>query len=267
MSGSFDLYVPRDSWLHRMDPRAKLWAVLLASIVALGFRQIALLAGLLALTHVLLLSAQVPARRLLWLWTRLAPLLVMILILQPIFSPGPGPNLLDVGPLRLTVSGMLAGLGFALRAATLAFVAALLLLTTNLTALVQSLVKLGLPYPWGLTVGLAIRYLPTTNSLFLTISDAQQARGWIAGQGSFLRRARSYLPILVATMIAALRLSDSLGLALAARGLGYTRRRTTLSRLHFAWSDWLAVVVVTALFAGTLLLYYRMGFATTPGWK
>jgi energy-coupling factor transport system permease protein len=267
MSRNFDLYVPRDSWLHRMDPRAKLWAVLLSSIVALSSRQITVLAGLLVLTHALLLSARVPAGRLLWLWTRLAPLLVMILILQPLFLPGPGPGLLHVGPLRLTASGLLAGVGFALRAATLAFLAALLLLPTSLTALVQGLVKLGLPYPWGLTVGLAIRYLPTTYNLFLTVSDAQQARGWIAGQGSFLHRARSYLPILVATIISALRLSDGLGLALAARGLGYAHRRTTLSELHFAWSDWLAVALVTALFAGAVVLRFGMGYGAAPGWR
>ena len=47
------------------------------------------------------------------------PLLVMILILQPVFVPGPGPDLLSLGPIRLTVHGILEGVSFALRAATL----------------------------------------------------------------------------------------------------------------------------------------------------
>jgi energy-coupling factor transport system permease protein len=264
MSQRFELYVPRNSWLHRLDPRAKLWAVLLTGSAGLMFKQIGVLAGLLILAHLVLLSARIPADRIRWLWTRLAPLLVMILVLQPLFSPGPGPDLLRLGPLRLTVNGVLGGISFALRAAALAFVAAVLLFTTDPTQLVQGLVKMGLPYPWGLTVGLAVHYLPTTYGLFLTVSEAQQARGWIVGQGNFVRRARSYVPILVATIIAALRLSDNLGLALAARGLGYPARRTVLHDISFRPIDWLAVVLVTVFFAGLAILRYRLGFGADP---
>jgi energy-coupling factor transport system permease protein len=260
MSQQFDLYVPRDSWIHRLDPRAKLWAALLAGVVGLLYQQIAVLAALLILSHVILLSAQIPADRLRWLWTRLAPLLVMILILQPLFAPGPGPDLLRLGPVQLTTSGILGGVSFALRAAALAFTAAALLLTTDTMQLVQGLVKLGLPYPWGLTVGLAIHYLPTTYHLFVTVSEAQQARGWIVGRGGFVQRARSYLPILVATIIGALRLSDRLGLALAARGLGYQSHRTALHDIRFAWRDGLAVLLATAVFAALLAVRYGMGF-------
>jgi energy-coupling factor transport system permease protein len=260
MSQRFDLYLPRDSWLHWLDPRAKLWAVLLAGVACFLFRNVAMLAGLLLLAHVALLSARVPAERLRWLWARLVPLLAMILVLQPFFAPGPGPDLFRLGPLRLTVAGLLDGLSYALRAATLAFVATVLLLTTDPSRLVQGLVKLGLPYPWGLTVGLAIRYLPTAYGLFVSIGEAQQARGWIIGQGGFMRRARSYVPILVATIIASLRLSDNLGMALAARGLGYPARRTVLHDLALTGVDWLIVAAATILFAGLLAVRYGLTF-------
>jgi energy-coupling factor transport system permease protein len=260
MSQGFDLYLPRDSWLHRLDPRAKLWAVLLAGTVALIYKQIAVLACLLVLAQLALVSARIPSGRIRWLWGRLAPLLVMILVLQPLFVPGPGPDLFSLGPVRLTTFGLLEGLSFALRAATLAFVAATLLLTTEPTNLVRGLTKLGLPYTWGLTVGLAIRYLPTTYSLYVTINEAQQARGWIVGKGNLLERARSYLPTLVATIIAALRLSDGLALALAARGLGYPTQRTVLHDIRMRRADWLAVALATALSAGLLVLRYGLGF-------
>lgn len=264
VSQLFDLYQPGDSWLHRMDPRAKLWAVLLAGAAGLLFRQIGVLVALLVLTQVVLVSARVPGERIRRLWIGLAPLLVLILILQPLFAPGPGPDLLRLGPLRLTLAGLSEGVSFALRAAALAFVAAILLLTTEATQLVRGLVKLGLPYPWGLTVGLAIRYLPTTYGLFTAVSEAQQARGWIVDQGNLLQRARSYVPILVATIIAALRLSDNLGLALAARGLGYPATRTTLHDIHATRTDWLAVAVVTLIFAGLMVLRFGLGFGAEP---
>lgn len=264
MSQRFDFYLPLDSWLHRLDPRAKLWMALLAGAGGLMFKQIAVLFALLALAHLALLSAKIPFDRLRWLWTRLMPLLVMILILQPLFAPGPGPDLVQLGPVRLTVGGILEGVSFSLRAAALAFVSAVLLLTTDPNQLVQGLVKLGLPYPWGLTVGLAIRYLPTTYGLFVTIREAQEARGWLVGQGGLVRRVRSYLPILVATIIAALRLGDSLGLALAARGLGYPARRTAVRDVHFGAADWLVVALVTVLFGGLLAVRYGLRFGSAP---
>jgi energy-coupling factor transport system permease protein len=248
----FDVYLARESWLHRLDPRAKLWAVLLASVVALTYQSIAVLAGLLLGAHLVLLSARVPVARLWWLWRRLLPLLLMILVLQPLFAPGPGPDLLRIGPVGLTSAGLLSAVSFALRAAALAFIASVLLLTTDANRLVQGLVKLGLPYPWGLTIGLAMRYLPTTHRLFQAVSEAQQARGWSVGQGDFVKRVRSYLPILVATIIASLRASDSLGMALAARGLGYTRHRTVLYDVRFRTSDWLVVAAATAAFSGAM---------------
>jgi energy-coupling factor transport system permease protein len=264
MSLRFSFYAPGDSWLHRLDPRTKLWAVLLAGILGLVFKHLAVLGALLVFAHLILLSARVSWDRMRWLWVRLGPLLIMIMILQPLFAPGPGPDLLRLGPVRITVVGLLDGLSFALRAASLTFLAALLLLTTDPNALVQGLVKLGLPYTWGLTVGLAIRYLPTTYGLFVTVQEAQQARGWVAGHGGFLQRIRSYLPILVATIIGALRLSDNLGLALAARGLGYPAQRTTLYDLRFGALDRLAVGLVTLLFVGLLVGRYLWGFGGRP---
>jgi len=264
MSQRFDVYLARDSWLHRLDPRAKLWAVMLAGLTGLLFRHLAVLTALLIVVHLGLLVARIPGGRLRWLWARLVPLLLLILILQPLFAPGPGPDLLRLGPLRLTVAGILEGVSFALRAAALTFLAALLLLTTDPSRLVQGMVKLGVPYTWGLTVGLSIRYLPTTYGLLVTVREAQQARGWVLERGNLLRRARAYVPILVATIIAALRLSDNLGLALAARGLGYPARRTALHDLSFGARDWAVVILAGLAFGGLLALRYGLGTGGRP---
>jgi energy-coupling factor transport system permease protein len=264
MSQRFVLYLPRNSWLHRLDPRTKLCLVLAAGLGGLLYKHIAVLAGLLILAHLTILSAGIPSGRIRWLWARLAPLLLMILVLQPLFTPGPGPALIQLGPVRITITGLLEGVSFALRAAALAFVAAVLLLTTDPTQLVQGLVRMGLPYTWGLTVGLALRYLPTTYGLFVTVSEAQQARGWIVGQGNLVQRARSYLPILVATIIAALRLSDNLGLALAARGLGYPTRRTELRDIAFTPADWLAVTLTTVMLVLLLVVRFGLGLGVEP---
>jgi energy-coupling factor transport system permease protein len=262
----FDLYVPRDSWLHRLDPRTKLWLAVVGLVVGLLSDDPFVLAGMLAGVHLILLSARVPLDRLAWLWKRMLPLTVLIVILQPFFASGPGSRVLwQLGPLRWTVAGVLMGVVFALRVNAMAFAAAALLFTTDPTALVRGLVKLGLPYEWGLTVSLALRYLPTTYGLYESVYEAQQARAWDPSRGGLLRRLRSYLPMLVAVMIAALRMADNLGMALAARGFGATYgapdaspamrgKRTTLRDVSFRPADWAVTTALTAALAAFVAL-------------
>jgi energy-coupling factor transport system permease protein len=247
---SFDLYVPRDSALHRADPRVKLWAALLGILLCLALQSIPALAVVLVGVNAALLLAGVPASRVRWVWARMLPITVLILAMQPWFAPG-GAEWWSWGSLRLTAGGVTSALGFALRANALACVAAMPLLTTSQDGLVRGLVKLGMPYTWGLTVSLALRYLPTAYGLFVTIRQAQEARGHVVGRGRVWARLKSFVPVLVATIIASLRLSDQLSMAMAARGLSHGPR-TTLYDIQMSRVDWLAAAGMTAAFAALL---------------
>ena len=254
----FDLFVPGASWLHRLDPRSKLLLVGVLMLLALFFKHLALLAGLLVLSHVLLLGAGVPWSALAWLWARMAPLTFFILLLQPLFASNAGAPLLHIGPLVITSGGLLDGVSFALRANAMAFAASLLLFVTEAQALVLGLVRLGLPFEYGMTFSLALRYLPTTYGLWVNIIEAQQARGWTPERQHLLARLDAYRPVLVAVIIAALRLSQDVGLALACRGFGAPGQRSVWHDLRFSRTDaWVCAVVslVFALFlAGRLVL-------------
>jgi energy-coupling factor transport system permease protein len=249
----FDLYAPGDSWLHRLDPRAKLWITLLAVVVVFllagPFPQLLFLLGV----HALLLLAGVPFPSLVWLWRQMAVLLLFILLLQPFFDPG-GRALLVAGPLRLTVGGLRSAAHLALRALNMAVVTGGLLFTTRQRDLVQAFVRLGLPYSWGLTLSLTLRFLPAIQSLFVTVREAQAARGWDP-KGNLVTRARGYLPVLVAVIIGTLRQSDQLTLALAARGLASEGRRTVWHELRMGAADWAVLAASTVAFA--LFLAHR----------
>ena len=139
---------------------------------------------------------------------------------------------------RITLPSLLQGLTAALRADALAFAVFVLLVSTGQAQLVQGLVRLGIPFEWGLALAIALRYLPLLYGVYGTITDAQQARGWTAERGSLIVRLRAYVPTLVALVIAALRLSDTLTLALAARGFRPGYPRTTYRPLHLGQADW-----------------------------
>ncbi|MGC9521615.1 MAG: energy-coupling factor transporter transmembrane component T family protein [Anaerolineae bacterium] len=248
MTVVFDLYVPGTSWLHRLDPRVKLWGTILGFALPFILPDLASQAMFLIAIHVVLLTASIPRRAIGRFWRQMAILIVLILVLQPFLRPS-GKVLFTVGPLKLTVDGLHDAARLALRALGIAFVTAALLLTTEQPALIQALLRLGLPYTWGLTISLALRFLPALQGLFRTVRDAQSARGWTL-EGNPVRRLRAYIPVLVAVLIGTLRMSDQLTLALASRGLETMKTRTTWRPLRMGTLDWAILIAMTLGFAG-----------------
>lgn len=254
MSTRFDLYVPRESWLHRLDPRTKMAFVAASFAILLPADHIILVLGYLVTVHLLLWSGRIPARRITWLWRRMWPLTLLILLLWPLSHPVGAPVLIDWWRLRITLPGVVQGLLAALRVNGLAFAVFVLLLTTDQTALVQGLVRLGLPFEWGLTLALGLRYLPLLHGTYGTITDAQRARGWTPEREGPLRRLLAYRPTLIALVIAALRLTDRLTYALAARGFRPGHPRTIRRPLRLRRIDRICLAVLALLTAALLAL-------------
>ncbi len=253
MTAAVGVYMSGDSWLYRLDPRAKLWFALLGVAACLLVPRPAALIGVLATAHLVLIVGGLPVAHLGRLWRSLAPLVLVILILQPLFLSS-GALIAQVGPVRITQAGVMVGVLYALRVAAAAFVVLVPILTTPINTLVRGLQKLGLPYTWGMTVGLALRYLGTIGELYTTISESQQARGWDASQGGLVKRAKTAVPTVIALIIASLRLADTLALGMAARGFGLERRRTWRQDICMSRADWAAVAALTAGFVGFLLM-------------
>ncbi len=258
MGGDYDLYMPGDSFLHRLDPRVKLLLVAEAIVLLFLFTHLLTAVIALVLAHALILSAGVPMRRVRGVWQLMLPLTLLIPALWWIFQPGSGPALMTLGPLRLTWDALLRGITVALRLDALAFVMFLWLFTTDQATMVRGMAALGLPYTWSLTLSLALRYLPTVAELYRQVVDAQRARGLDLDTGSLWRRLRAHQPILVAVIISALRTSQSLAWSLEARGLGAPEmRRTQFRRLRFNWLDCLVTTLLLMLLAGSLFIRWR----------
>ena len=257
MSFAFDLYVDRPSWLHRLDPRTKLAFVVFSSVLLLSFSHPVVPAAFLLGIHAILWSGKVPASRLRWAWQTMWPVTFLILLLWPIFYPQGNEVLWQVWRIRITTQGLWQGLGMALRVDALAFAFLALLCSTDQARLVRGLVKLGLPYEWGLTLAIALRYLPTLYGTYTTVSEAQQARGWVVGEGNLVQRIKSYLPILVAVIVTSLRLADNLSLALAARGFQSGAKRAHLRELELRPADKVGLLLLAVSLIVFLIVRFR----------
>ncbi|MFO7741894.1 MAG: energy-coupling factor transporter transmembrane component T [Anaerolineae bacterium] len=253
----FELFVSRDSWLHALDPRTKMAFVGASFALLLPSNHLILVLGYLVAVHLFLWTARIPNERIAWLWRQTWPVSLLILLLWPLSNPVGSPVLLEWWRVRITLPGIRQGLLAALRLNALAFAVFVLLLTTDQTAMIQGLVRLGLPFEWGLVLAVGLRALPLLHGMHGTVVDAQRARGWTPQEEGLLRRLRAYGPTLVALVIGALRLTDSLTLALAARGFRPGHERTTRRPLRLRQVDRLCLIAFALLVTILVVLETR----------
>jgi energy-coupling factor transport system permease protein len=251
----FDLFVRRNNWLYLLDPRVKLAFVVVSALltflwsapqVAVGM---ALTVAMLCL--LLLHMAGIPWPRIGHFLRGLLPLLLVVMTLTTLFAGGPGPVWLQLGPVRVTAAAALQGLLLASRLLALSLTFYFWISTTDQGEMVRGFVALRMPHTWGLTLALALRYLPILGGLFEQVSEAQQARGLDLAKRSIPDRLTAYRPILIAVVIGALRHGERLGWALEARALGAPgARRTTYRPLHLRPAD---IYVLSLLLVVTLI--------------
>lgn len=257
-----DLYVPRQSWLHSTDPRVKLVWVLCSLILLFLIKNIFLMLGVMLLLQWLYWSADIPLAWLVAVWKTLLPVGALMGLLWILFYPS-GTTILQIWIIAITPVSIAQGLVLALRILNIGLVVTLWLYTTNSVSIVQGLVKLCVPYEWGLVLALALRYIPFVQQSYITISEAQQARGLNLATRKGFGRARVMLPIFVTMMISILRASDQVAKALEARGFGgQNTTRTSLYDLDATARDYVLTSIILIASVAFLFLNLYFGFAS-----
>ena len=133
-----DLYLKRQSWLHRVDPRVKLLFVAATIVILLIIKNVFFMLAALLLVHALHWSAKMPRSKFLFIWKTLLPIAIVISTLWVIFYPA-GTPILEIWVIRITVLSLAQGGVLALRITTMAFVVFAWLYTTDHPAVVPQL--------------------------------------------------------------------------------------------------------------------------------
>lgn len=249
------LYVPRDTWLHRLDPRAKILAVLGLFVIALAFSDPRYLIGP-TLLVLLLLAAARALSNVARVWILLVLLLLYSLGLWPFFVSGQTPFLTIWGhPVTLEAAAFGAGMG--LRVNLMLLSGLFLLSTMTIEAFTLALQRLGLPAPASFALSLAFRWVPSLLGSAETIVQAQRARGLDLAAGGLLARLRRYPPLLVPLIGHQLRQTSLLAMALESKGFGPDVRRHALVELRMRPADWAALLCVAAAVALCLWLRWE----------
>lgn len=253
----FNAYVERESFLHRLDPRAKLIWLPLGFALVMMFNHPAYVGGVFAVTLLLALSAGLPAKPLRRVMAANLFILVASVLIYPIYLRQ-GPVLFELLGIEYTRDALLYATAVGLRLMTMTTMSTVTIMTTSPSDTVLGLERLGLPNKAAMVMSLLVRFLPVLVVEGNTIVEAQKARALRLDQGNPIARIRKYTPIIIPLFTRSFLLARQLGTALDARGFGLLKRRTHLKTLAFGRADhafigaWAFVVIagIVARFSG-----------------
>ena len=242
------LYLDRDTFVHRLDPRTKMF--LLVGAFVLAFLFLNPLYGLVVLALVVAFGAL--ARSLVNL-KRIRFILVMIglvtVVMWSVFSQGETPLFLFV-----EWEALLYGIAVALRIDITVVAGMIFLSVARNEEIATGLARLGIPYRFAFAVSTALRLVPTIAATGSTIGQAQRSRGLDLESGNVLERIRNYVPLLVPVFISTIRSTNVFSMALESKGFGAGSKRTFFLRISFGWRDAVALALFAALLGGAIAL-------------
>ena len=195
-----------------------------------------------------------------WAWCKSLRFVVLfstLLFLAQILAIRDGSILFRLG-IPITTSGVLSGANMALRFLVVLSSSFLFALTTDPDALAGSLIRWGIPYRYGFTLILALRFVPFFRNELRTVREAQRLRGIQTSVRSIkgIRRAIRYtfIPVLVSGLIRV----DTIAMSMKGRAFGLHRRRTPSAQRSLTMEDGLIWLCCGLILSG-LVLARRMG--------
>ena len=254
-------YYPGDSYIHLLDPRTKILAVIFiisGILFAQQFNAYLLVTGFIMLiVYISAIPAKLVLRSLKPMWP-----IIVITILMHFFST-PGRTLLELGVFKVTAEGIRQGLAMALRLVLLIVISSMLTYTTSpirltdgMEYLLKPFKKLGLPtHELALMMTIALRFIPTLLSEANKIVKAQTARGADFTTGNLFTRARNMVSLLVPLFISAFRRADELAIAMEARCYQGGDSRNRMKVLKMGSSDLAAIIILAILLLLLILLW------------
>ncbi len=247
-------YLPYDSVIHRLDPRAKIMALLLV-LIAIFFD--AGFSGYLVLAVAVFVILKLAKISFGYILRSLKPMLWMMVFLLVIncFVMRSGEILFSIGPITIYVKAIVQTLYIVIRLVLIIALTTALTATTkplDLTLGIESLMspfkKIGFPaHEVAMMVSIALRFIPTLMEETERIMKAQSSRGVDFKEGTLKEKISAIVSLIVPLFISAFSRADELANAMEARGYQPDAKRTRYKQLSWHFGD-------TVLMAGAFLL-------------
>jgi energy-coupling factor transport system permease protein len=283
-------YRPRDTFIQRLDPRARLiyLACIILAISGTDVWDIRYVLPLFALTMILYFMARIEWRDVRRAWAFILLLVLFIVGINGLLSGRGGPTEvlrdqsaillqsptlhIPATPWSITIRVTVVRAFFALvqitRMLTMAALAIPIPYTMDPSIYGVTFRRMGLPDKFSFTMDLAFRFIPTLGRDFMITVDAQRARGYEveSAKGGVINRLRRLAPLIVPVTMSAIVTGEEVIDAMDLRAFG-VRPRTWYRQLHFELRDYLFVGLGVAILA-TFITIRILGYGDfwVPEW-
>lgn len=258
---TFGQYYPSQSFVHRMDPRTKILALIAFIVLLFVASNFYSLFACILVVIAALAASRVPFGRVLKSVKGIIFIVVFTAVLN-LFFHGGEMVYAQWWIFKITREGIVNTVFLVSRLFFLVMASSVLTLTTTPVALTDGIESLLKPLKYikfpvhelALIMSIALRFIPTLIDETNRIISAQKARGADFESGNIFKRIKAIIPILIPLLISAFRRADELGDAMDARCYSGSKNRTKYKKLKFGWRDLVAVIVFALLIAGVVLL-------------
>lgn len=247
-------YIPLDSLIHKLDPRAKIAAMLLMMVAIfipagyIGYVIIGLL--LMVLVHIAGLNLN-------FLWRSMKPMLFMMsfLLVINILVMKDGYVLLQISNFKIYSSAITQTVYIVVRLMLMIMITTLLTATTkplDLTLGIEDLLSplkvIKVPaHEIAMIISLALRFIPTLIEEMQRIMKAQASRGVDLEEGKLFEKVIAISSLLIPLFVSAMQRADDLANAMEARAYVPGRTRTRYKQLKMTGKDYAAILLSVAL--------------------
>lgn len=259
-------YFPGESFIHRLDARAKLIVVFFALVEIFLCKNFLSLA-LVVLFAIVSVAISKISFKVVFKGMKMIYFIIVLTSVLQIFYNDSGTVLLEWWKLKITTGGIFTAVFMAIRIICLILVSSLLTYTTSPTTLTDGISRLLSPLnkikvpvdTLAMMMTIALRFIPTLIEEIDKIMNAQKARGADLDSGNLVQRAKALIPIFIPLFVNSFRRAYELAFAMECRCYNGNNKRTRMKQMKFSWRDAVAFVIVALMLAGIILLNYFFG--------
>lgn len=245
-------YVPGTSFIHRMNPVAKLACALLISVACFCTANLAFIAAILVIDAALAVSCGM-VREALGLARAVAAFSVLLALIALLTTPS-GAVLVKLPWGYVGTGSLMAALLIVMRLVACSVPLFLVMYVTKLTDLANAMVKIvRVPYRYAFTFTSAVHFIPVFLNDMAGIMEAQTARG-VQFDGGIVRRIRLMVPLCVPLLVSSVRKTNSAAIAAEVRGFNIRTRESGCKEYPFARIDVAALAFSVLLVAAAVAL-------------
>ncbi len=227
--------------IDAVDPRVKLMIVAVLSTLGVIYRDIYILLGLFVASFLIAMGFGVDFKHMIRKLQRFLKLLLVITVVQSIFTVAGNP-IISVGKLvLLTDYGVIKGVEFILRMGVILMLGCVLA-TANQSALTQALIKIKVPYEIAFMSTVGIKFLPIFSEEFQDSLNAIMLRGIHIKKLGAKKKINLYTYIFTPVIVNTLFRAKEMAMAMELRGFRAMPSRTSYLQLQLKARDYILII-------------------------